>query len=370
MREARAKNGLISDGEGLVVYRPRPHFIEKNETKKLMDDEETTFATWKDDDPLPTFRDDITGHNLVSPPDDTMHEVERKLEDLPVNFPGHPSFGPESVVPVPQSAGASQTPRVDLDLGETNESGEERPAPRSRRRVKVKGPHAGLEKRRFVKDRWFYEPVLDSKTTTLTCSLSPAMTPNELELLNEEELMSEPDVTEEAEFLTSKLMNATDKYEAAIMIQPADENFTDINKSERPGVRLETSLLPNLGPMEALPDYLLDLEDTEETARIIQGMGFRDEEYGWCEVTGWDVDHGVKVVYYMPKGQRDLAHEHHTSLSDLLSIIKCDPVLPKLTDYKSSRLLRRSASWSTQGKVMRLLSVKRRILWGGKNFIR
>ncbi len=232
-----------------------------------MDDEETTFATWTDDDPLPPYLDDITGHTLVSPSDDTMHEVERKLEELPVNFPGHSSFGPESVVPVPQSAGASQTPQGYLDHEETNDSREEKPTPRLRRRVKIKEPQAGLEKRPLVKDRWFYEPVLDLVATTLTCSLSsPAMTRNEPELTNEEEPMFEPDLTEEKELLISKLANATDKckYEAAVIIQPAidknhqdimdtgesTDNFTDVamvavpvNKSERPGVCHETSLV-------------------------------------------------------------------------------------------------------------------------------
>ncbi len=112
--------------------------------------------------------------------------------------------------------------------------------------------------------------------------------------------------------------------------------------------------------MEALPDYLMNLEDNEETAWNIQGMVFHDDEYGWCEITAWDVDHGVNVVCYMPAEQKDLTSEQHTSLSDLLSIIKRDPILSKFTDYKPSRLLKLSASWSTQGKVMRLLSVKRR----------
>jgi hypothetical protein len=78
MREARAKGGLISDGEGLVVYKPRPSVSKCADTMDPMDEQGSDFATWANEDPLPSYLDEITGHQLVSPQDETMHEVERK----------------------------------------------------------------------------------------------------------------------------------------------------------------------------------------------------------------------------------------------------------------------------------------------------
>jgi hypothetical protein len=65
------------------------------------DEDETKFATWKDDDPLPPYTDDITGHSLTSPQDDTLLEVEGKPEGWPSYLPAHPSFGPASSVQYP-----------------------------------------------------------------------------------------------------------------------------------------------------------------------------------------------------------------------------------------------------------------------------
>ena len=104
----------------------------------------------------------------------------------------------------------------------------------------------------------------------------------------------------------------------------------------------------------------MDAADTEETAWTIQGMIFQDEDIGWCEITGWDVDYGTIIVYYMPVGDNDMAREQHTSLASLISLLKHVPIMSKLSDYRPSRLLQHSTTRGTQGRVMQLLSVKRK----------
>ena len=98
MREARAKGGLVSDGENFMVYRPRP--MRDSPPRRCLDEDEAVFAAWTDEDPLPTY-------NLISPDDDTLLEVEEKPEDWPSYVPSHPSFGPASSVPVSRPWGVS-----------------------------------------------------------------------------------------------------------------------------------------------------------------------------------------------------------------------------------------------------------------------
>jgi hypothetical protein len=125
---------------------------------------EAEFAKWKDDDPLPSYLDDITGHELVSPSDDTLCELEEKLADWPTYFPSNPSFGPikshDEFVAVKEfsSDGASK-----------DEKGPERP-----RRNKPSGqPLDGTRQKRPVKKRWFYEPVQTKESTMLVSLLLP-----------------------------------------------------------------------------------------------------------------------------------------------------------------------------------------------------
>jgi hypothetical protein len=129
--------------------------------------------------------------------------------------------------------------------------------------------------------------------------------------------------------MSEDFLNVNDKFDAAVALQPeANRSLPSTNNrevengktvvfdcllNENKVVAVENPEL-NFGPVEILPDYLKDASNNEETAWSIQGMIFRDDDFGWCEVTGWDVDYGVIVMYYMPVGQKDLLHEHHTSL--------------------------------------------------------
>ena len=248
-----------------------------------------------------------------------MHEVEKKPEDWPSYTPSHPSFGPPSVVTVPKPWGASVIHDVghgkDLRGVVKQEEGRiERP-----KRSKPEPTKNNANKRRPVKDRWFYE-ITDS----------PGM-PNEKEAL----------------------ITRTET------INDFVENL--------PGIGSDQVRTPNLGyagPIECIPGYLEHAADTDESAWDIQGMIFDDKEIGWCEVTGWAVDHGVRMIYYSPISMTSPEfvgqHEHHVSLAEILSIIRGVSITTRISDYKPSRALQLPDNWNEQNQIMRLLSTKRK----------
>jgi hypothetical protein len=329
MREARAKGGLMTDGENLMVYRPRRGTVNKilePAIKVVPVNEEEKFAAWNDNDLIPSYLDDITDFDLSSPSDDTMHEVEKKPEDWPSYFPSHPSFGPPSVVTVPKPWGASVIhENVEHEKGIRNEVIEEERRIERPRRSKAEPAQNNTNKRRPVKDRWFYETVQPEESTDIHGM------PNEKEAL----------ITRTA--------------------------VVNVFLEDLPGIGSDQVRVPNLGhagPMECIPGYIEHAADTEETAWDIQGMVFDDKEIGWCEVTGWGVDHGVKMIYYSPLSVADPEfvgkHEHHVSLAEILSIIRGVPIPTRISDYKPSRGLKLPNNWNKQNQIMRLLSTKRK----------
>ncbi len=64
MRSARAAGGFDPEGEALITHRPRSCYGKKNKEGDSLDD-------WKEGSALPAYEDHITGHTLVSPPDNT-----------------------------------------------------------------------------------------------------------------------------------------------------------------------------------------------------------------------------------------------------------------------------------------------------------
>ena len=330
MREARAKGGLMTDGESLMVYRPKPEAVNTvsgSISKEVPIDEEEKFADWNDEDPLPSYMDDITGFDLTSPSDDTMHEVEEKPEGWPGYSPSHPSFGPPSVVTVPKPWGVTTTPEEGEHEVDIQDEIIEKGTMTERPRRSKPGPAVNkMNKRRPVKDRWFYEEVLPEDSTDVAGK----------------------SIEKEA------LMTKT---------EPINYFLEDL-----PGNGLDKTRVPNLGhcgPMEWIPGFLEDATDTEETAWEIQGLLFDDKEMGWCQVTGWGVDHGVKMIYYSPLCMADLENvgmdEHHVSLAEMLSIIQGVSIPTKISDYKPSRGLKLPEKGSEKNRIMRrLLSAKRK----------
>jgi hypothetical protein len=141
-----------------------------------------------------------------------------------------------------------------------------------------------------------------------------------------------------------------------------DDFLDDLPVIESSHVRV-----PNVGyagPVECLPGYLEHAADTDESAWDIQGMIFEDKEVGWCEVTGWAVDHGVRMIYYSPVAEAGSdfvgKHEHHVSLAEILSIMRGVSIPTRISDYKPSRGLQLPDAWGKQNQIMRLLSSKRK----------
>ncbi len=88
-------------------------------------------------------------------------------------------------------------------------------------------------------------------------------------------------------------------------------------------------------------------------------------------MTGWGVDLGVNMIYYAPVDQESSSsHEHHVSLAEILSVIRQQPVVSKISDYRPSRQLESSGSIGPQNKIMRILSAKRKCPIHGTMLVR
>ena len=116
-----------------------------------------------------------------------------------------------------------------------------------------------------------------------------------------------------------------------------------------------------LGLVEQLPEYLEQAEDNEEAAWDLQGLVFSDDDIGWCTVTGWGVDHGTNIIFYAPVESVDpVADEEHASLAEVLGWIKQSPVCRRISDYKPSRILKKSPTINDiRTLVMRKIPWKR-----------
>ena len=117
-------------------------------------------------------------------------------------------------------------------------------------------------------------------------------------------------------------------------------------------------ILNKIGPTESIPCQQLDAAgDDEATACALQGMMFHDDDLGWCTVTNWGVDYGTKIIFYVPVNPADPGlDEQHASLAEVLAWLKQIPMVPRLSDYRSSRRI--AGSPCTKAGVTRLLSAK------------
>jgi hypothetical protein len=174
MREARTRVGLIPEGEILLTYRA-PN------VPGVYGEEDMSFGKWGSEDPLPSYNDHITGYTLASPPDETASTTPERPEDWPSYRPSHPSFGPPSVVMVPRPWGGNNSSISsgvirESEQEETNDNREDQSGPERPRRTTRSQPSLApfgeqpvrQQKRRPVKERWFYEPVERSKAGLIT----------------------------------------------------------------------------------------------------------------------------------------------------------------------------------------------------------
>jgi hypothetical protein len=410
MREARTRIGLIPDGEILLTFRA-PQAPEEFKEKEM------SFDQWGDDDPLPAYNDHITGYTLESPRDETSSTTPERPKDWPSHRPSHPSFGPPSVVMIPRPWGFNKRDGLSASYQEdgqveTNDNGEDDPGPERPRRTTRSQPSlapfgeqpARQQKRRPVKERWFYEPVEGSKTGLMS-SVAQENRGGEDEMvvgacnkddqkflfLKNKKTITNFDTTDQSKSVLGEKNLLDEDFE--ILDNPLEvENDDDIsldnlshltlpvinfNYGEKP-VDVSTGILnvpsractfvPEKGfvaglnlAVEALPEYLCHAKDNEETAWDLQGLVFQDDELGWCQITDWGVDHGTNIVFYAPVGSLDIeADEEHASLAEVLTWIQASPTHPRISDYRSSRAIKRSnKSADVKELMMRCLHMKK-----------
>ena len=405
MREARTRVGLIPDGDILVTYRaPRvpDEVLEK----------EMTFEQWGNDDPLPSYNDHVTGFTLASPPDETDSSTLERPKDWPSHRPSHPAFGPPSVVLVPRPWGDKEKEgyvcnrKVD-EQGATHENGEESTRPERPRRTARSKPSTmpfgeqpvTQQGRRPVKERWFYETVEGSKTGLLSIEgqenlggkdemvvaggdkeeqkflllknsemdkmvINFGTTDQSERVLGEKKLLEEDfEIVEMTSDLTTRPDLCFGSTLPVVNFNFGEIPVDDFTSNFSVPSRAPTTIVPGLNmAIEELPGYLQDAKDTEESAWDLQGLVFHDEELGWCTITDWGVDHGTNIVFYSPVDSTDFeADEEHASLSEVLTWIQHSPVHARISDYKSSRAIKKSQTRDdVKTMMMRCLHLKRR----------
>jgi hypothetical protein len=364
MREARARIGLLPDGEPLLTYRARQ--VEGD----------NSFGKWQEDDPLPSFQDHVTGFTLASPPDETSRQTPEKPKEWPRHRPFHPAFGVQSVVDVPRLLGNEENREIkrpeDIVIGEKDEgvANEDKEKEIVHRETRARRPRKGADLpsgqaqgRRRVKDRWFYEPIVESALSVRQqlqdtgengtrdsgdCEEGDEMVDKEQNetshILEKQNFCPNLDVPDQSEGFSAekKLLSASfDFIEENTDFCVREDFLVNNNKTL---FQNSTSASPitsdSLGPVESLPEYMERLEDNEEAAWDLQGMIFSDGDLGWCIITGWGSDHGTNLIFYAPVDSQDpVADEEHASLTEILGLLRQAPFVPRITDYKPSRAI-------------------------------
>ncbi len=306
MRTVRSREGLQVDGDVIIPYR-------SSLSVRNDGDEDLSFKDWNDGQPLPPYQDHVTGYGLAQPRR-LRPCCDPKPDESQYVHPSHPSFGPSSMVKVPYvlistdvevSTVACQRDSCDAEheimIENLIKASDKYEA------AIILQPEAEATRRqhRPVGQRWYYEPV---PVCVMTSEQSGAV----------------PD-------------NLTEK----------DKLSNEISAESEPTAVY--SLPPELGPV--VPVSIQDIQDAgdgEWAAWYLQGIVFYDAELEWCRITGWGAECGVIIVHYSPVTALDsVDDEHHSSLSDMLSMIMQSSTPPVIPDYMPSRVLRRSEALQT-----------------------
>jgi hypothetical protein len=267
---------------------------------------------------------------------------------------------------------------VSLTLGEQDVGmdNEDKKGGRSPRKTRTEMPREGADlpsaqtqSRRPVKDRWFYEPIMEAEPAL---SVHPQLQDNgengakdtgdfakgdevgDKEQIYDKEPIEESfcqnlGITDQLKclFHVNKLLSASsDLTGENTDVCVRREFLVNNNKVLFRNFTGASVVMPDsLGPVESLPEYLERLEGNEEAAWDLQGIIFHDEDMGWCTsiVTGWGTDHGTNIVFYAPVYSKDLvADEEHASLTEVLGWLMQTPVYPRISDNRPSRALKKS----------------------------
>ncbi len=86
------------------------------------------------------------------------------------------------------------------------------------------------------------------------------------------------------------------------------------------------SILPRcFGDLKQMTSEQLDeVGNDENGACLLQGTLFQDAELDWCMVSGWGVECGLPIVFYIPIVEIDIANatEHHCSMPEVMTLIR------------------------------------------------
>jgi hypothetical protein len=303
MRTARSRNGLGSDGDGIIPYRA-PLSIRKGEEASL------SFEGWNVDQPLPDYQDHVTGHNLCAPPVSQQESSGTSNRISHYVFPDNPSFGPPSTVKVPrfqieetpadtgdmeheeqQQDNESQTGCIS-DLRDAKQHVDDAPIiGRVRRPDRKNGDTNKSVTRRPVRDRWYYERVEDSG---------------------------------ERAYL-SKFTIPTEGKENTDIDKPMGDEIRTMLISDH--IAMLSPVIPpalgEFGELDIISKTVVDQITTDETgACSLLGLIFHDDELDWCRITGWGIESGTIIVFYSPVSAQDAAIEEFTSIDEMLLSIK------------------------------------------------
>ena len=355
----------------------------------------------------------------MSPPDETAHTSPEKPKDWPRKQPCHPAFGSPSVVKVPvpwKDRGESSRVSKDQtsDQQDADDGNDTCEVGRRQRRVEKKVPLTPkqISKRRPVKERWYLEPVVKSSalallpvshgdpedTSTKDDGEIEGIQLRDSDIVGEtreenchtHELGGQQGGEKHKELLEVKngfekdfeisgsqshridgrksdeILEKPDSREGILKIgknQPlritSNESNVKVNfSSDNTGIGTIGLDILRVGPTESIPCQQLDAADDDEaTACALQGMVFHDDDLGWCTVTNWGVDYGTKIIFYAPVNSADpVSDEQHASLAEVLAWLKQMPMVPRLSDYRSSRRI--AGSSCKKAGLIRLLSAK------------
>jgi hypothetical protein len=310
------KGGMDPDGERIIAYRSPGQQVDK----------ELSFEDWSAEDELPPYQDHVEGFNLSRLDDGIGDDTMPCEEGWPTHTPDHPAFGPGSIVKIPvpkdiiaMKGDGKDTPFNTIDQGIIEENSEVETGPRRTQRNRKKQP-AENEKvenpvKRPARDRWFYQEVV----------VSPA----KINVIGE-------DIFPKNEELKPVIGTVVEK----------ETFFEEGNEDLHHELKQHVSELINLpewiGPYQDIEHNQLDgISNDEIGASFLQGTLFFDEELEWCMVSGWGVESGSQIVFYLPLAEINTdAQEHHASLSEVIAWIKGSPPPPAYRGYKSSTTTR------------------------------
>jgi hypothetical protein len=362
MRAARAREGLAVEGDSLDIIPYRSPISVRHGV-----DDALSFKNWDVDQRLPEYQDHITGHKLTRPPCEVMKTSAPKPLDYPCVSPNDPRFGPPSVVRVPYQSQADQQCHGKGNIANKDQllddeedirngtGGGKRVLPNRNRTVSKTTSKSG---RIPVSQRWTFEPVLETALTVHQSdkdeeNLVPTYSnPGNMEIQDEGEL-PEWDLSSDTEEMIKNMCQATDKYEAAVALQPHEPATTTLQRSASIGNASDSTVtkdspaydLPeDLGMVQEIPLATLEtIMDDESGACYLNGVLFKDMSLGWCRITGWGMECGIIVMFYLPLSGEDASQDEEViSLAELLCWIKQSSSPPVVPKFESSRLLQRS----------------------------